>query len=158
MVPALVTVAGAPWMVLPPGIHPATLAEIQAAYATNAQRRDLFDGLVYAAQLLFHAGCATLYLNGSYVTEKPVPNDYDACWDLAGVDPTKLDPTFRDFSNGRKAQKTKFKGEFFPSTVMNQPGQTFLQFFQIERFTGQPKGILSIFLRAEATLTRRAHP
>jgi uncharacterized protein DUF6932 len=125
-------------------------------FAINRRRRDLFAGLMAAAASLLGAGCGRIYLDGSYVTAKPIPGDYDACWDPTGVDPAKLDPVFGDFSNSRQPQKNKFKGEFFPSDMPNRPSQPFVEFFQVERFTGKRKGILSILLSHDPTLTRRA--
>jgi hypothetical protein len=113
MIPTLVPVRGAPWDVLPPGVHPATLAEVATTFATNAKRRLLYDGLRPAAMALRIAGCGKLYLDGSYVTAKAVPEDYDGCWDPTGMDPAKLDPVFLDFTNKRQAMKKKFGGEFF---------------------------------------------
>jgi hypothetical protein len=156
MVPDLINMLGAPWKVLPPGIHPSTLLEIEAVFAINPPRRDLFLGLVEGAASLRWSGCVELFLDGSFVTAKPIPGDYDACWNPAGVDPTKLDPVFFDFNNHRQAQKAKFKGEYFPSTFPNKPSQPFIEFFQIERFTGGRKGIVSIDLTKEPTLARRA--
>jgi hypothetical protein len=54
------------------------------------------------------AGCTTVYMDGSYVTDKSDPSDYDGCWDSAGVNLGLLDPVFKDFSNGRAAQKLKY--------------------------------------------------
>jgi hypothetical protein len=100
-----------------------------------------------------------IYLDGSYVTGKPHPGDFDACWDTTGVDRNKLDSVFLDFKNGRANQKTAFKGEFFPS-AMNcaDIGETFLEFFQIERFTGNKKGIVSISLLADPFLLSKVQP
>jgi hypothetical protein len=155
VIPTLISLAGSPWDVLPAGVHAATLAEVEAAFATNVRRRALYDGLMIAAVALFLAGCGRIFLDGSYVTAKPLPNDYDACWDPVGIDPAKLDSVFFDFSNKRQAQKDKFKGEFFPSTMLNAPTQPFLDFFQIDRFTGNPKGILLVVLSADPMLKRR---
>jgi hypothetical protein len=156
MIPALVPIKGAPWNVLPLGVHPASLAEVATSFATNAKRRLLYDGLLLAAMALRMAGCGKLYLDGSYVTAKTVPGDYDGCWDPAGMDPAKLDPVFLDFTNRRQAMKNKFGGEFFPSSAPNTPTQTLLDFFQIEKFTGQAKGILLIVLTADPALLGRA--
>ena len=156
MIPALVPIKGAPWDVLPPGVHPATLTEVATTFATNPKRRLLYDGLLLAAMALRMAGCDRLYLDGSYVTAKTIPGDYDGCWDPVGVDHTKLDPVLLDFSNKRQAMKNKFGGEFFPSNAPNTPPQTFLDFFQIEKFTGQTKGILLIVLTADPALLGRA--
>jgi hypothetical protein len=46
-----------------------------------------------------------------------------------------------------KAQKIKFKGEFFPfSSIANPPITTFFEFFQIDKHTGNPKGIVGLKL------------
>jgi hypothetical protein len=156
MIPALVPILGAPWDVLPPGVHPATLPEVAIAFATNAKRRLLYDRLLLAVTALRVAGCDKLWLDGSYVTGKTVPGDYDACWDPTGMDRAKLDPVFLDFSNKRQAMKNKFGGEFFPANGPNTPTQTFLDLFQVEKFTGQAKGILFIVLTADPALLGRA--
>jgi hypothetical protein len=156
MIPVPVPIQGAPWDVLPPGVHPATLTEVAIVFATNARRRALYEGLLLAATALRIAGCGKLYLDGSYVTAKTVPGDYDACWDPTGMDRAQLDPVFLDFSNKRQAMKNKFGGEFFPSAALNTPTQTFLEFFQVEKFTGQAKGILLIVLTADPALLARA--
>jgi hypothetical protein len=72
------------------------------------------------------------------------------------INRAKLDPVFLDFSNKRQAMKNKFGGEFFPSNAPNTPTQTLLDFFQVEKFTGQAKGILLIVLTADPGLLGRA--
>lgn len=159
MIPTLVPLHGSPWTVLPSGEHTASLEDVAAAFATNAWRRELFAGLVTASANLRLAGCRMIYLDGSYVTGKPRPGDFDACWDPTGVDSTKLDPVFLEFANGREAQKAAFKGEFFPSsTTCSDVGQTFLDFFQLDRFTGKQKGIIAIPLSADPLLLRKVQP
>jgi hypothetical protein len=143
MIPALISLGTpAPWPVLPPGIHNATLAEIAARFATTPHRRWLFDGFVRAVDALRRAGCTTLYLDGSFVTGKPHPDDFDGCWEMNGVDPALLDPVLLQFDNKREAQKRKYLGEMFIAD--GTPGTTFLEFFQIEKFSGLPKGILRV--------------
>jgi hypothetical protein len=89
-----------------------------------------------------------VYVNGSFVTSKDFPGDFDGCWDITGVDPSGLDPVFLDFDNHRAAQKARFLGEFFPAQLpAGISGRTFLEFFQINRDTGAPKGIVAIDLR-----------
>lgn len=159
MIPALVPLPGSPWIVLPPGVHAASLKDVAAAFATNAWRRELFDGLVLACGKLRLAGCPSIYLDGSYVTGKPRPVDYDACWDPTGVDPAKLDPVFLEFANSRAAQKAAFKGEFFPSSMMcADVGRAFVDFFQLDRFTGKQKGIIAIPLSADPLLSGKVQP
>ena len=139
MIPTLIPIKGAPWGVLPPGVHPATLSEVAISFATNGRRRLLYDGLLLAAMALRSAGCGKLYLDGSYVTAKTIAGDYDGCWDPAGMDRAKLDPVFLDFSNKRQAMKNKFGGEFFPSNAPNTPTQTFLDFFRSKNLPDKRK-------------------
>lgn len=63
------------------------------------------------------AGCPRVWLNGSFVTAKDEPADFDACWDTDGVDLDALDPIFFDFADGRANQKASFGGELFPNVV-----------------------------------------
>jgi len=85
------------------------------------------------------------FLNGSFVTAKEIPGDYDACWDIEGVDPDILDPVFLDFTESRNAQKQKYLGEFFPAQMPEGiSGVTFMEFFQLDKETGHSKGIVAI--------------
>jgi hypothetical protein len=155
MIPSLDDLGPSPWKVLPPGIHSASLADVETAFATTPHRRELFAGLVEAAEKLAVAGCQFLYLDGSYVTGKPCPGDYDACWDPTGINPALLDPVFLDFSNKRQNQKIKFKGEFFPFGAAASPGKSFIDFFQTDRYTGLRKGIVLIDLRNESFVANK---
>ena len=159
MIPHLVSFAGSPWDVLPPGVHATTLAEIESMFTYNPRRRELFGGLIDASVSLFGAGCQRVMLDGSYVSSKPVPGDYDACWDPAGMDFGKLDPVFADFDNGRANQKARFGGEFFPSTMIEaDSSRAFVDFFQVDWFTGKQKGILSISISTDQVVARRIRP
>lgn len=135
---------------LPAGVHQATWDELAAAFGTTAHRKKLLDGLYRAAQELKRAGCETLYVDGSFVTTKDAPGDFDGCWDPKGVNGSILDPVLLDFRPGRISQKVKYHGELFPSTERAEaqpPYRTFLDFFQKDKNTDQPKGIIAIDLR-----------
>ncbi len=134
---------------LPPGIHPAGWDEIVTRYATNTRRRELLDGLLDALRSLKRAGCRTAFLDGSFVTVKDLPGDFDACWEIAGVDAGRLDRELLDFSNRRATQKARYGGELFPAETAAEPaGTTLLDYFQRDRDSGRPKGIIAIDLGA----------
>ncbi|PZR97227.1 MAG: hypothetical protein DLM69_09910 [Candidatus Chloroheliales bacterium] len=82
---------------LPPGIHWATWEEVASRFGTNHHRRRLLKGLERALKALKRANCPTVYLNGSFVTARADPSDYDVTWEMEGFDVTKLDPVFSDF-------------------------------------------------------------
>jgi hypothetical protein len=136
---------------LPPGIHEASWAELEVAFATNAHRRRLLAGFKAVAMNLAECGCERVYLDGSFVTSEPVPADFDGAWELSGVDLRKLlssEPLLFDFTNRRAAQKAKYLGEMFPADVREaSSGRTFIDFFQQDKTTGLSKGIVAIQLR-----------
>ena len=138
---------GSVWKVLNPGIHDATLIEIEQHFATNERRKELYQGLLRGCQALKYAGCSVIYLDGSFITTKPIPNDFDVCWDPNGVDPTKLDSVLLDFDDQRRNQKRKYRGEFFPSSATADGHHTFVDFFQTDKETGRKKGIIRILLK-----------
>ena len=148
VIPLLVDIGG-PWSVLPPGIHDATMNEVKQRYAFNFERMRLLRGFEAGVNALQRAGCVAVFLNGSFVTEKSTPGDFDACWDPLGVDATKLEPALLDFSNRRERQKGLYGGEFFPSSASADAESTFLEYFQTDKYTGGAKGIIRIQLAAQ---------
>jgi len=133
---------------LPPGIHWATWDELVERFGTSPYRNQLLDGLRRALHSLAYAGCQIAYIDGSFVTAKEIPGDFDACWDSRDVDGDRLDPVLLDFTNRRAAQKAKYGGELFPSISLADPaGNTFLEFFQVDKSTGDAKGIIAIDLK-----------
>ena len=132
---------------LPPGVHWATWGEIFSTFGVTQWRRDLLRGLRAALEALQIAGCQRVYLDGSFVSSKTVPSDFDACWEEAGMDFTLLDPVLLTFDADRATQKAKFGGELFPASVTADPGgKIFLDFFQTDKDTGQRKGIIALDL------------
>lgn len=60
------------------------------------------------------------------------------------MDPDLLDPVLLTFVNARAEQKARFGGELFPAEASADPhGTRFLDYFQQDKLTGEPKGIVS---------------
>lgn len=131
---------------LPVGTHMASWQEVEERFGQTPHRGRLLAGLLRAMRLLRLAGCGTIYLDGSFVTAKAEPGDFDACWDIQGIQADLVAPIFFDFADGRAAQKEQFGGEFFPAQLPEGgTGKNWLDFFQQDR-EGQPKGIVVIDL------------
>lgn len=131
---------------LPTGEHDAEWDEIESLFGWNPRRRQLLDGLAEALALLGSAGCTCVWLNGSFVTDKDEPGDFDCVWSTAGVDRPLLQrtaPELFDFSDHRAAQKARFGGEFLPNVTEAASGKQFATFFQSDR-DGTAKGIVVI--------------
>ena len=132
---------------LPEGVHDATWDEIIDRFGTNERRRELLEGLRQALDSLRAAGCLRAYLDGSFVTTKEEPGDFDACWEAAGADPDQLDPVLLTFADRRAAQRARFGGELFPADWEADPhGTRFLDYFQQDNVTGERKGIVALDL------------
>ncbi len=101
--------------------------------------------------ILKKGGCIKVWLNGSFVTTKDEPGDFDCVWETTGVDRKVIaseDPELFDFTNGRATQKARFGGEFLPNITEASTGKSFSEFFQQDR-DGTAKGIVAIDLEKE---------
>lgn len=81
------------------------------------------------------AGCSTIYINGSFVTNKTEPGDFDACRDGEDVDINyfrKIAPILLYFYD-RAAQKAKYRGKTFLSDQPVDEGTISIEFFQRDR-------------------------
>lgn len=133
---------------LPAGEHMATWREFIGCYGYTPWRRRLLDGLLHALQLLRAAGCKRAWIDGSFVTAKEEPGDFDGCWDAQGVDFDLLDERLLTFDQGRATQKAAFFGELFIADAGADPqGTLFRDFFQTDR-DGRRKGIIVIDLKS----------
>ena len=134
---------------LKPGIHQLSWKEFTKEYGYNVHRQTLLSGLKMACTILRKHGCRDVYIDGSFVAQTELPNDYDGCWDPTGVDIgglIKEQPLFMNLTPPRLGQKAAFKGELFLTTTLaGPPGKTMLDFFQLDRNL-TPKGIIKIDL------------
>jgi hypothetical protein len=128
---------------LPKGVHETTWKQFCKRFGHTAHRSSLIEGLAAALKDLSAAGSQRVYI-GSFVTAKEVPGDYDLCWSIDGVIPEKLNQVLLDFSaKGRDIMKKKYKGDLFPAEIPEgTSGKLFLDFFQTDKITGKPKGII----------------
>jgi hypothetical protein len=134
---------------LPAGIHTATLDEVEARFANTIWRKELFKHLLKLIEDLKTIGCTAVYLDGSFSTIKRVPGDMDICWEDTGIDydtAEKIMPILFDYYSPRKNQQDTYKADIFPANLDNTPGEPFLEFFQRDKATGNPKGIIKIII------------
>lgn len=131
---------------LPEGIHVATWTEVVERFGGTTHRAELLAGLLDVLRDLQQAGCRRIYLDGSFVTDKEPPGDYDLCWELDQVDLSKLPPVILDVDFPRAAQKARYRGDILPNVVEGTSGAPFVEFFQNNKITGGKKGIVAIDL------------
>ena len=103
---------------LPVGIHIATMEELIERFGYNPKRAWLLDGLKLLIAALKKANCPLVFIDGSFVTSKEIPGDYDLCWSLVDVVEEKVDPVLLDFSHERRAKMDqKYRGDIFPAEL-----------------------------------------
>lgn len=149
MIPALDEVTGG----LPPGDHSATVAEIAKRFGFTPRRRWLLKGLRTAVSAFRQAGIEEIYIDGSFCTAKPDPEDIDGYW----VEPDsgiygRLDPYWLDFTPVFLPRVGKYKWrmwadhgvEFFIHPAMQAaPSTSFAEFFRKSR-DGRQRGVIRI--------------
>lgn len=133
---------------LPPGIHITTLKEFEQRFSTTIVRRGMFIKLLKLIEDLRGIGCSAIYVDGSFTTTKRIPGDMDICWENTGVDSgvafAKM-PILFDFANGRRNQQMIYNADIFPAHLIEgASGMYFIDFFQRDKATGNPKGIVQI--------------
>jgi hypothetical protein len=67
-------------------------------------------------------------LNGSFVTAKDEPGDFDACWAIPDRS-RRPRPVLLDLERS-PSPEDRFGGEFFPNVVEAGSGLVFAEFFQ----------------------------
>ena len=121
---------------LPPGIHPATMAEIEARFGRESElRRVQMESVRWMVDLAVRAGVQRIVLNGSFVTDIMEPNDVDCVLLIA--------PGER---RNRQALKELRKGLPFLSIALvdqNDFDQLVNDFFASDRL-GLPKGMIEV--------------
>jgi hypothetical protein len=122
---------------LPPGIHGASWDAIRDRFGGNEWRRTLLGGVLRAVRDLKRAGCQRVWLDGSFVTDREFPGDFDLCYDVASVDIDAMEPALLD----RTSSKGVYGGDILPTFE----ALSFLDFFQQDR-DGNVKGIIEIEL------------
>lgn len=130
---------------LPSGIYLTTWEEFVEKFGFNPHRLQLLEELKKGLNLLYRYGCRVVYIDGSFVTAKILPNDIDVCYDNGPMNWEafiRQHPEFNDIRNGSRIQKLKYKSEFY---AMNAFEDSILRFFQRGR-NDEPKGILKIYL------------
>jgi hypothetical protein len=140
---------------LPPGVHDAALDEIKQRFGSTVRRSRLVANLRLVVQQLWDAGVAEIFIDGSFCTSTPIPNDIDGYWVyVKGLDRAKLDPVLLQFdrvvtdpSTGEPVRPMKLRyGVEFAVHPINRAtpfGLSYPEFFSRSR-DGVPRGYVRI--------------
>lgn len=133
------------------GTHLISWAEFVEEFGYTSHRKQLIEGLKMALNILKKYGCERVYIDGSFVTKKLVPGDWDGCYVCIGMNESKMrkeEPVFHNMAPPRQKQKDRFKGEMMPSDLIVGPNdQTILDYFKFDNRENIEKGIIELSLR-----------
>jgi hypothetical protein len=134
------------------GIHEMSWDEVSKTFDFSLKRKELLAKLREVVVLLKAYGCTCLYLDGSIITDKLSPGDWDACYDAPiGLlnELRKQDPIlFSNNAENKKKRKEKYGGDlFFAGLSVNPERMSFIEFFQQIRDSDEKKGIVKINLQ-----------
>jgi len=112
-------------------------------FGWNNRRRFLIGGMYRALSNLRLAGCAAAIVDGSFVSAKEDPADYDLAFDPVGVNGGLVDAVLRRHDDQRKAMKAKYFGDVFPWGAVARAAtrEIYHDFFQRDR-SGVAKGVV----------------
>src|SRR5262249_32842800 len=120
-------------------------------FGGTPERAVLIAKLRLGLDNLRDAGCPRVLLDGSFVTDKPNPNDVDGCWEIApSMDLTRLDVSYllQRWAD-RRLLKSRYGMDFFRANqVEAASGKPFPIFFQADR-NNEPRGIVRLRLAGE---------
>jgi len=123
---------------LPPGVHPATLGEVEARFGRQSElRRVQTESLRWMVELAVRAGAQRIVLNGSFVTDTIESNDVD-CVLLVGA----------DFPKDPAAEKELLSGLPFLDVALADEddfGYFVSRFFAFDRLR-EEKGMIELIL------------
>ncbi len=108
---------------LPPGIHKATWDEFYDRFSTNLRRVMILESLLKMLQYLRDVGCKSVKIDGSLVTTKPIPKDFDGTWDPEGVNDREIDRIMLDIN--KIIDDNKYKGELYPAYYIEKNSKMF---------------------------------
>lgn len=132
---------------LPEGIHDYTFKELYDDFSFSPKRKILLNGMKNAIAKLHQAGCKIVYIDGSFISNKLEPNDYDACFEDSPAILKFLRgnyPEFLMFSTDK--QKQKYNGEFLVANWIAKGNVRYVDFFQQIKRSKKKKGIVRIKL------------
>lgn len=126
---------------LPPGIHDCSLDDAYHYFCTNDHRKHIWSGLIKFIKLLkFYGLCqGDVILDGSFVTDKTIPNDIEFVLDAAQCDIQYQISCCMFFNLYHNTVHQELKVDAYPNIA---GGNNFCSFFQyIGEKTAQIKGL-----------------
>lgn len=130
---------------LPPGVHHTRLDEFKMKLGFNIYRQEMIrQGFLPVLKELRDKKVRCMFVDGSFVTENPLPGDVDAYV----LVPARPHPLFRFISERHKAWRTLYRVHCFPA-IQNEDGfgsEEYWENFFCHQRDESAKGIVALEL------------
>ena len=134
---------------LPPGIHAASLTDVESRFVyfdrSNQRLRIYANFSRFVVEAQRSGIVRRIILAGSFVTNKPEPNDFDC---ILVFDPAIVGTTLSPFQYNlmsRRTTRRAFDGDIMPAADGSIALERYLAFFQTTR-EGEAVGVVEINL------------
>lgn len=118
--------------ILPEGVHTCTLLEAQQNLCTNEGRSAIWNGLIDFLTWALQLPQPDAYLlDGSFVTDKPLPHDIDVVVDVSSCSEADRQKWFAAWFESHQHAQDVYSVDFYPFVVGQ--GKDFSAFFQYVR-------------------------
>lgn len=136
---------------LPEGVHTATLEEVIERFLFSKKRETLIIGLKRLIDFCLSKKINILFLNGSFISRKLNPTDYDVCYTTNHPDKnTILKEVESSFRHGDLEEKFGCQ-IFYAYSIADSKNNCFIDFFQQRKEEARKrkpkkKGIIKLIL------------
>lgn len=130
---------------LPEGLHNAKWLEFKEKFGFSFKRQKILSGILSFGRLIKLAGGKKIYIDGSFVTNKKIPKDWDGCYCMCGLNMSIANKLMQN--TNREKIKREYLGDVFAEDCIEAScGLPFIDFFQRIRGTDKKKGIIILDL------------
>lgn len=125
--------------------HLFSAKELIENFGYNKQRLNYLKSIFELALLLKNLGCKELYVVGSFVTTKAIPNDIDVCINFSDIDENKLAKS--ELASLDKYELARIKQQKNVHLIIfDNSSRDFLDWFRQDR-DGNKRGIIQINIK-----------
>lgn len=119
---------------LPQGVHDCTVEEAGQFLCSNERRKEIWAGLLDFFQWIMQFPRPdAIFVDGSYVTDKPLPGDVDVIVDVTTCAVADQQLWMNAWAQNRDYAKAQFSVDFYPIVVgQDHDFSAFFQYIRVD--------------------------
>jgi len=123
-----------------------TCLEFIQLFGSNDERKKNIENLFTVAAKLKRIGCNTVFVFGSFATQKEFPGDIDACFDISNIDVKIIEKNVSLFDKYERRRYHAYLKVHLPFFKINDADDELMQFLKKDK-DGNPRGIIKVNLQ-----------